>query len=57
MIDHVARLYALALALVVFLVAWAAVAANPFPQANPTAIRGLSHSRSGRHGSRESRSE
>ena len=33
MTDHVARLYALALGSLVFLVAWAVVAANPFPEA------------------------
>ncbi len=37
MTDHVARLYALALALVVFFVSWAAVAARPWAtaQADP----------------------
>lgn len=33
MTDHIARLYALALGSLVFLVAWAVVAANPFPEA------------------------
>jgi hypothetical protein len=33
MTDHIARLYALAVATLVFFVAWAAVAANPFPEA------------------------
>jgi hypothetical protein len=31
MTDHVARLYALAVGALVFLVTWAVVAANPFP--------------------------
>ena len=35
MTDHVARLYALALALVVFFVTWAAVAAHPWATAKP----------------------
>jgi hypothetical protein len=35
MTDHVARLYALALGSLLFLVAWAVVAANPFPEAKP----------------------
>ena len=35
MTDHVARLYALALALVVFFVTWAAVTAQPWATAKP----------------------
>lgn len=35
MTDHVARLYALAVGSLVFLLAWAVVAANPFPAAKP----------------------
>lgn len=33
MTDHIARLYALTAGSVVFLVTWAGVAANPFPEA------------------------
>jgi hypothetical protein len=38
MTNHLARLYALALGVLVFLVAWAAVAAGPFPRAKAAAV-------------------
>jgi hypothetical protein len=37
MTDHVARLYVLALAVLVFFVAWAAVAARPWAATTPAA--------------------